>query len=167
MGIRRRILLSFLALFLLVFVAMALISTFLIANTVDHRLEVETQRLARFLSAKPGLLNPTVLDFVRQVYWAESVRDDAPQAPAQGDYVYRAPLGPAHELIMVYRSEVVSAEKRTAILPLAGVASSGLVLVVILGLFTAGALARPLERLSAQARSLPSGEVSRVGGGAE
>ena len=167
MGIRRRILLSFLALFLVVFVASAVISMLLIANAVEHRLELQTRDLARLLSSKPGLLNPTVLDFIRQAYGAESVREDAPGAPAAGDYVYRESLGPAHELIMVYRSEVVSGEKRRAILPLAAVAATGLLLVVFLGLLTAGALARPLERLAGQAKALPADEVTRVGGGAE
>lgn len=167
MGIRRRILLSFLPLSLVVFVVMAVLSTLLVAQAVDHRLEQETQRLAEFLSAKPGLINPTVLEFIRLVYGATSVRDEAPGTPAQGDYVYRARMGPDHELIMTYKSEVVSAEKRTAILPLAGVAAIGLALVVLLGLITAGALARPLERLAAEAQSLPAGEVAQVGGGAE
>jgi len=167
MGIRRRILLSFLALFLVVFLATAVVSTLLIANAVEHRLAVQTSDLARLLSSKPGLLNPTVLDFVKQAYGAESARDDAPGAPAVGDYVYRAPLGPDHELIMTYRSEVVTAEKRSAIVPLAGVAATGLALVLLLGLITAGALARPLERLAEQAQKLPSGDVARVGGGAE
>jgi signal transduction histidine kinase len=167
MGIRRRILLSFLALFPLVFLATAVVSTLLIASAVEHRLAAQTRDLARLLSSKPGLLNPTVLDFVKQAYGAESVRDDAPGAPAAGGYAYRASLGPDHELIMTYRSEVVTAEKRSAILPLAGVAAAGLVLVLLLGLITAGALARPLERLAEQARKLPSGDVARVGGGAE
>ncbi|MBI3854565.1 MAG: HAMP domain-containing protein [Planctomycetes bacterium] len=167
MGIRRRILLSFFALFLVAFVATAVLSTLLIANAVEHRLAVQTADLARFLSAKPGLLNDKVLDFVKNAYGAESVRDDAPGAPARGDYVYRASLGPDHELIMSYRSEVVSAEKRGAILPLAGVAAGGLALVLLLGLLTAGTLARPLERLADQAKAMPAGDVAPVGGGAE
>src|SRR5262249_3558782 len=150
MGIRRRILLSFLALFVVVFVAMTLLSTQLIGNAVEHRLALQTERLAQRLSAKPGMLNPLVLDVIRQNFGAESVRDDAPGTPVEGDYVYRARMGPDHELIMTYKAEVVSAEKRTAILPLAGVAALGLALVLALGLVTARTLAQPLERLSAQ-----------------
>lgn len=167
MGIRRRILLSFLALFVVVFVAMAVLSTILIARAVEHRLKVQTEDLARFLAKKPGLLNDTVLEFVKNAYNAESARDEAPGTPAAGDHVYRASLGPDHELVMVYRSDVVSAEKQSAILPLAGVAALGLALVLLLGLLTAGPLARPLERLAAQAKALPSGDVKPVGGGAE
>jgi signal transduction histidine kinase len=167
MGIRRRILLSFLALFLVAFVATSVISYIQIANAVEHRQELLTQDLARLLSAKPGLLNPVLLEFVRQAYGAESVRDEAPGTVVEGRYVYRARLGPGHELIMTYRAEAVSAEKRRAIFPLAGVAATGLALVVLLGLLTAGALARPLERLAGQAKSLPSGDVTPVGGGAE
>jgi signal transduction histidine kinase len=167
MGIRRRILLSFLALFLVAFVATSVISYVQIANAVEHRQELLTQDLARLLSAKPGLLNPVLLEFVRQAYGAESVRDEAPGTAVEGRYVYRARLGPDHELIMTYKASAVSAEKRRAIFPLAGVAAAGLALVVLLGLLTAGALARPLERLAGQAKSLPSGDVTPVGGGAE
>ena len=167
MGIRRRILISFLPLFLVVFVAMTVLSTLLIANAVEHRLELQTERLARLLSAKPAMLNPVVLDYIKQINGAESVREDAPGTAVGGDYVYRARLGPEHELIMTYKAEVVSAEKRNAVLPLAGIATLGLGLVLALGLLTARTLAQPLERLAAQAKALPSGEVSPVGGGAE
>src|SRR5438046_2773536 len=152
MGIRRRILLSFLALFLFVFVTMTVLSTLLVANAVEHRLELQTERLAQLLSAKPLMLNPRIADYIKQINGADSVREDAPGTPVAGDYVYRARMGPEHELIMVYNAEVVSAEKRNAILPLAGVAALGLALVLVLGLVTAGALARPLERLAAQAK---------------
>ena len=167
MGIRRRILLSFLALFLVAFVLSSSISAIQIANAVEHRLQAQTQDLARFLSVKPGMLQKGTFDFIKQAYGAESVWDDAPGTPVEGDYVYRASLGPEHELIMTYRAEVVSTEKRRAVLPVAGVAAMGLALVLVVGLMTAAALARPLERLAAQAKALPSGEVSRVGGGAE
>jgi signal transduction histidine kinase len=167
MGIRRRILLSFLALFLFVFIAMTVLSTLLVANAVEHRLELQTERLARLLSAKPLMLNPIVLDYIKQINGAESVTEDAPGTPVSGDYVYRARMGPEHELIMTYKAEVVSAEKRHAVLPLAGVAALGLGLVLALGLVTTAALARPLERLAAQAKSQPKGDVARVGGGAE
>jgi len=167
MGIRRRILLSFLALFLVVFVTMTVLSTLLIARAVEHRLELQTERLAQLLAAKPGMLNDRVKDFIKQINGAESVWDDAPGSPASGDYVYRARMGPEHELVMTYKADVVSAEKRNAVLPLAGVAALGLALVLALGLVTAGTLARPLERLAGQAKALPAGEVTRVGGGAE
>lgn len=167
MGIRRRILLSFLGLFLVVFAAATVLSTILVVNAVEDRLEVQTRDLARLLSAKPGLLNPVVLEFIKQAYGAESVRDDEPGAAASGDYVYRASLGPTHELIITYRSDVVAAAKRQAILGMAGVSAAGLALVLVLGLITSAALAKPLERLALQARSLPSGDVAPVGGGAE
>jgi signal transduction histidine kinase len=167
MGIRRRILLSFLALFLVAFVLSSGISAVQIANAVEHRLQAQTQDLARFLSVKPGMLNPAVFDFIKQAYGAESVREDAPGTDVDGDYVFRASLGPAHELIMTYRAEVVLTEKRRAVLPVALVAAAGLALVLVIGLATAAALARPIERLAAQAKALPSGEVTRVGGGAE
>ncbi|HVE38825.1 MAG TPA: ATP-binding protein [Planctomycetota bacterium] len=167
MGIRRRILLSFFALFLFVFVAMTVLSTLLIGNAVEHRLQLQTERLAQLLAPKPLMLTPMVRDYIKQINGAESVREDAPGTPVDGDYVTRARMGPEHELILTYKAEVVSAEKRNAILPLAGVAALGLALVLVLGLLTAGTLARPLERLAAQAKSQPKGDVARVGGGAE
>jgi signal transduction histidine kinase len=167
MGIRLRMLLAFLVLYVVAFLATSILSTILVANAVDHRLEAQTRDLARFLSSQPGLINDTVLTFVKNAYGAESVRDDAPGAPAQGDYVYRSALGPHHELIMTYKAEVVSAEKRRTILPLAGVAAAGLALVGFLALATATALARPLEKLAGQAKALPAGDVRSVGGGAE
>src|SRR6516165_8340080 len=108
MGIRLRILLSFLVLYLVAFLATSILSTILVANAVEHRLAAQTNDLARFLSAQPGLINETVLNFVKNAYGAESARDDAPGSPATGDYVYRAALGPEHELIMTYKADVVS-----------------------------------------------------------
>ena len=166
MGIRRRLLLSFLTLFGVVLVAMAALSTYIIGSAVEHRLQDQTERHARFLSAKPLMVNPIVLGYIKEFTGAESVRDDAPGTVVDGDYVFRARMGPDHELVMTYKADVVSAEKRAAVLPLAGVAALGLLLVLALVLVTAGAFARPLERLAAQARALPSGDVARVGGGA-
>src|SRR5262245_34333552 len=111
MGIRRRILLSFLALFLIVFVAATILSTFLAVNAVEERLQVQTQDLARLIAPKHGMLNPVMRDFIKQAYGAESVRDDEPGAPAPGAYVYRASLGPMNELIITYRADVVSKAK--------------------------------------------------------
>jgi signal transduction histidine kinase len=167
MGIRLRMLLAFLVLYVVAFLATSILSTILVANAVDHRLATQTNDLARFLSAQQGLINETVLTFVKNAYGAESVRDAEPGAPATGDFVYRAALGPHHELIMTYKAEVVSAEKRRTILPLAGVAAAGLALVGFLALATATALARPLEKLADQAKALPAGDVKPVGGGAE
>src|SRR6185369_15625005 len=167
MGIRLRMLLAFLVLYVVAFLATSILSTILVANAVDHRLATQTNDLARFLSAQQGLINETVLTFVKNAYGAESVRDAEPGAPATGDFVYRAALGPHHELIMTYKAEVVSAEKRRAILPLAGVAAAGLALVGFLALATATALARPLEKLADQAKALPAGDGKPVGGGAE
>src|SRR5262245_17145206 len=98
MGIRLRILLSFLVLYLVAFLATAILSTILVGNAVEHRLAAQTNDLARLLSAQRGLINDKVLEFVKNAYGAESARDDAPGAPAQGDYVFRASLGPTNEL---------------------------------------------------------------------
>ena len=47
------------------------------------------------------------------------------------------------------------------------VAVAGLALVAGLAMLTAQAVARPIEELAARARSLPAGDVGRVGGGPE
>jgi signal transduction histidine kinase len=167
MGIRRRLLLYFLALFVVVLVSMTALSTLIVGNAVEHRLQLQTERHARFLSVKPGMINSVILGYIKEFTGADSVRVDAPGTAAEGDHIYRARLGPDHELIMVYKGEVVSAEKRAAVLPLAGVGALGLALVLGLVLLTAGALARPLERLAAQATAQPKGDIARVGGGAE
>jgi signal transduction histidine kinase len=167
MGIRRRILLSYLVLFGVVFAAMTALSILSVGRAVEHRLQLQTDLMARLLSSKPLMLNPIVLDYIKQINGAESVLEEAPGTPVEGDYVYRSRMGPEHELIMTYKADVVWAEKRKTIVPLAGVAAIGLALVLGLGLVTTAALARPLERLAAQATSMPKGDVARVGGGAE
>ena len=156
MGIRRRILLSFFFLFAAVFISAAVVSTLLIAKTVERRLAAQTATLARLLSGKPGLRNATSLDFIRQAWGATSVTEEIPGTPVSGEHVFRAPLGPERELVMVYSSEVVSLERAQTLLPLASVAVAGLALVLLLGLLTAQALARPLERLAEQAKALPA-----------
>src|SRR6185436_17881442 len=137
MGIRRRILLSFFALFVVVFVGMTVLSTVLIGSAVEHRLQEQTDRHARFIATHTFMLRNTGLDYIKEFTGAQAVRDDAPGAPAKGDYVFRSRLGPEHELIMTYKADVVLAEKRNAILPLASVAALGLALVLVLGLLTA------------------------------
>ena len=80
-------------------------------------------------------------------------------------------LGRNHPKVKAALVEVLSADLpnlvRMECSPLAGVAAMGLALVLLLGLFTAGPLARPLERLADQAKALPAGDVQPVGGGAE
>lgn len=68
---------------------------------------------------------------------------------------------------MAYRPEVISAEKREAVRPFLVLGAAGLGLAVVLGMVTAQRVARPLERLAAQAQGLPVQEVHPVGGGPE
>src|SRR6185295_10222891 len=166
MGIRRRILLSFLTLFLVVFIASAAIATFLIANAVEHRLQAQTQNLARLLSDHPEWYRGK-LGFVERAYGASSAAVEAAGAHPPGEGVYRAPVSEGMELVMTYSPEVISREKAAAVRPFVGMAVGGVILVLVLGAVTAQTIARPLERLAGQAKSLPAGEVTPVGGGAE
>ena len=172
MGIRRRILLSFLALFVGVLAAAAALSTILIANAVDHRLSVQTQNLAALVDRMPRAAGfEENLRRLMTLHGAESLKVGAvsvglTEGRTPGERVYRAPTK-VGELEIAYSSEVVSREKAEAVRPFLVMAAAGGILVVVLASITAGTIARPLERLAEQTKSLPSGEVRRVGGGAE
>src|SRR5579862_4300173 len=172
MGIRWRILLSFLGLFVGVLAAAAALSTILIANAVDHRLSAQTKNLASLIGRMPktGGFEEN-LRRLMILHGAESLKVGAVavglvEDHASGERVYRAPTD-AGELVIAYSEEVVSREKAEAVRPFLVMAGAGGILVIVLAWVTAGTIARPLERLSAQAKALPAVDVHRVGGGAE
>lgn len=168
MGIRRRILLSFLALFLFVFGVASAVTMVLVSGAVEQRLAAETESLGRVFAANPDFeRSPAILESVRIVWGAESVRVVAAGSAASGPGLFRAPAAPGRELVISYGAEFVSRGKREAVLPLAVVGAAGLALLAILAYATAQTIARPIEELSRQARALPGGEVRPVGGGAE
>ena len=167
MGIRKRILLSFLALFVVVLTATAIVSALLLAGSVEDRLTRQTEQVAKLFREQPDFVRPEVLDWIRRAYEAESVAVEPAGSVPSGEGVFRHPVGLGFELVMTYSSEFLSAEKARAVTPFAIVAIAGVALVLILGTFTAQAIARPIEELSKQARSLPAGDVRPVGGGAE
>lgn len=166
MGLRRRLLLTFLALFAAVFAATAAVSTLLVGRAVERRLEEQTELLARLFARNPGFAQGK-LSFVEQAYGAQSASLEPAGRVPPGEGVFRAPVGPSLELVMVYAPEVISREKARARGPFAAVALGGMVLVVILGMVTAQAVARPIEELARQAGALPHGQVRAVGGGRE
>ncbi len=167
MGLRRRLLLSFLALFAAVFVATVLISTLLVAHAVERRLEEQTENLAGLFAKEPGQATPEALRRVREAYGAVSAARERPGTTPPGEGVTRAPIDRDWELVVVYSPELVSREKAEAIRPFAIVAVAGLGLVILLGFVTSRAVARPIEDLARQAQALPSGDVRPVGGGPE
>lgn len=167
MGLRRRLLLSFLVLFVAVFVATALFSTVLVARAVEHRLALQTGNLARLFAKEPGQATPEALRRVRDVYGAVTVTKERTGTGAAGEGVYTAAIDKDWDLVVVYSPGVVRDEKARAIGPFAIVAVAGLGLVVVLGFVTARTIARPIEDLALQARGLPAGDVRPVGGGAE
>ncbi len=169
MGIRRRIVVPFLALFALVLIATGAVSTVLVARAVERRRADQTENLARLIGKQEQLATRRdYLEYIRLLYGAESVSvvprgSDAPRA---GNGVFRAPTSHG-ELVVVYSPDVIAREKEEAVRPFIFLAAGGVLLVLLLGYLTAQAIARPLERLAEQARALPGGEVRPVGGGAE
>jgi signal transduction histidine kinase len=166
MGIRRRLLLSFIALFAAVLVATALVSTLLVARAVEHRHAEQVQNLGRLFSDYRAVSVGT-LEYVKRAYGAESVSIGRPGAVPDAEGVFRAPTYDGLELVMRYSPEVVSREKAEAVRPFVFLGIGGLALVAVLGYVSAHAIARPLERLAEQAKALPAGRVDPVGGGAE
>ena len=171
MGLRRRLLLSFLALFAVVFAATSAVTTYLVARAVEQRLHQQAQDLARLVD---GLERPVLVNYLpvlRDLQRAEGLRVGelvAGRAPAgaTGPGVFR--VATRHgELILAYDVDVLSREQAAAVRPLAWVAGAGLLLVVGIGILTAQAVARPIEELARRAQALPAGDVSRVGGGPE
>lgn len=167
MGIRNRIVLPFLALFAIVFITTGLISTLLIAQAVEDRLSALTQGVARLFAAQPGMVNDVMLERVRQATEAQFVLVEARERASAAPGVFRAPVDAQRDLVIGFSPDVISQEKAKAVRPFAIAALGGLLLVLVLGYLTAQAIARPLEGLAAQAKSLPAGEVNPVGGGAE
>jgi signal transduction histidine kinase len=167
MGIRRRLLLSFLALFIVVFVATALVTTLLIANAVERRLSEQTKNFASLFSASPGMINDLFLDRARRASGAQTATVEGVGRHPRGPGVFRAALTADLELVMVYSPELISREKAEAVRPFVIMAVAGLALVVVLGYLTAQTIAHPLERLAEQAQALPAADVQRVGGGRE
>jgi signal transduction histidine kinase len=167
MGIRRRLLLSFLALFIVVFVATALMTTLLIANAVERRLSEQTKNFASLFSASPGMINDLFLDRARRASGAQTATVEGVGRHPRGPGVFRAALTADLELVMVYSPELISREKAEAVRPFVIMAVAGLALVVVLGYLTAQTIAHPLERLAEQAQALPAADVQRVGGGRE
>src|SRR5436190_108461 len=98
MGIRRRLLFSFLALFFVVFVATAAVSTILIANAVEHRLSAQTLNLARLLGDHPEWYRGK-LGFIERAYGATSATVEPLGRRPVGAGVFRAPVAGDLELV--------------------------------------------------------------------
>jgi signal transduction histidine kinase len=173
MGIRRRIVLSFLALFALVVAATAFLSTLLVADAVKRRQAAQTANLAALIN---GIESPVLRNYLprmMELSGAEAVRvgtlvepPGASFPPLPDERVF--PASTRHgDLTVVYSSDVISREKTFVLRPFAIVAVSGMALFAVLGYLMAQAIARPLERLAGQAQALPGGDVQPVGGGAE
>jgi signal transduction histidine kinase len=164
MALRRRILLALAALFAAVFLAAAGVSGVLLENTVEHRLQAQVDQLARLIDGMPPSTLENSLPYLRRLLGAESLGFSEDGAP--GAASFRAPT--RHGTLRVdFPQELLSRERGELLRPFLLLGLFGLGLVGVLGVVTARAVARPLERLADQARSLPAGEVRPVGGGAE
>ncbi|HEX7897551.1 MAG TPA: HAMP domain-containing sensor histidine kinase [Planctomycetota bacterium] len=168
MGLRRRLLLSFLALFAAVFAAIALVSTVLVGRAVEARLREQAVNLGRLVDGldRPVLVN--YLSVLRDLHKADGLRvgELVDGQIRDGPSVFRVPTRHG-ELVLAHAPDVLSKEKAAVVQPLAMVAVAGLALVAGLAVLTAQAVARPIEQLAAAARSLPKGDVAPVGGGPE
>jgi signal transduction histidine kinase len=171
MGLRRRLLLSFLALFGAVFAATALLAGVFVGRAVESRLRERAQSLAKLVD---GLERPVLANYLRvlrDLQQADGLRvgelvdGDVPSG-ASGPAVFRLPTRHG-ELTLVHAPDVLTREKAAVVRPLVGVAVAGLALAAALAVLTAHAAARPIEELAARARALPAGNVKRVGGGPE
>jgi signal transduction histidine kinase len=167
-GLRRRLLLSFLALFAAVFAAIALVSTVLVGRAVEARLQEQAVNLGRLVD---GLERPVLVNYLRvlrDLHRADGLRvgELVDGQIRDGPSVFRVPTRHG-ELVLAHAPDVLSKEKAAVVRPLAAVAVAGLALVAALAVLTAQAVARPIERLAATARALPKGDVAPVGGGPE
>lgn len=168
MGLRRRLLVSFLALFAAVFAAVALVSGVLVGRAVEARLKDQASNLARLVD---GLERPVLVNYLRvlrELHQADGLRvgELVDGELREGPSVFRAPTRHG-ELVLAHAPDVVSREKAAVVRPLAIVALAGLGLVAALAVLTAQAVAKPIEELAARARGPLTGDVERVGGGPE
>lgn len=168
MGLRRRLLLSFLALFAAVFAAIALVSAVLVERAVEARLREQAVNLGRLVD---GLERPVLVNYLRvlrDLHRADGLRvgELVDGEIREGPSVFRVPTRHG-ELVLAHAPDVLSKEKAAVVRPLAMVAAAGLILVAGLAVLTAQAVARPIEELAAVARSMPKGDVAPVGGGPE
>ena len=124
MGIRRRILLSFLGLFTLFFIAALLLSIFLVSGAVERRFADQTDNLVRLINGlqKPALENN--LEYLRRLSGAHSFTVGSAGILPSGPGVFRAPT--LHgELVVDYGSDVLSEEKAKMVRPFVMMAMAG------------------------------------------
>jgi two-component system sensor histidine kinase PilS (NtrC family) len=81
--------------------------------------------------------------------------------------VVRASIRESGELRLYYPNEIVAKERSRAVRPILMIGLSAMLLSVLLGIFLAQAVARPLERLALRTQTAPGEPVGRMGGGPE
>lgn len=178
MGLRRRITIPFLALFLIVSGTMTLLSARLVGDAVERRFQSQADDLARMMSSRGFPLNHQSLSYIREAYGADvtvmqghSVVDSTGLPSHEETMTMCAPLdlrerGSAR-LMLHFPREIVDRERAAAVRPVLAVGAIATVLAMLLGLAIAHKTARPLERLAARVEQRGESPIPRVGGGRE
>jgi len=175
MGLRRRIVLPFVALFTLAYAATAVAILALTTRSVEENLRDRARSLADLVRKVEGVTRqPAYANFLKTVYRADVAvvrKDDLtlfttlpdPQASQVREF-----RPPEHTFVpwngylairdgdcyLFFPSGVLADQKRAAVLPLLGIAAAGLVIVALAGIVLGHSIARPIEDLAARARSL-------------
>ncbi|HEY3226008.1 MAG TPA: ATP-binding protein [Planctomycetota bacterium] len=175
MGLRRRIVLPFVALFTLTYGATAAAILALTTSSVEENLRDRARSLAELVRKVEGVTRqPAYAGFLKTVYRADVAvvrKDDLtlfstlPDPPASLVREFRPPEQTFvpwkgylairdGDCYLFFPSGVLADQKRAAVLPLLGIAAAGLVIVALAGVALGHSIARPIEDLAARARSL-------------
>lgn len=196
MGLRRRIVLPFLALFALAYAVTATISVYLATRAVERQLQEPARNLAR-LMGQFGWSSPEMLGRMKAAVGADIavLVDGGLKATTLADggaglgnalrgrpggihlrpggldlLVVLEPTGGQVTLALIHPADHLAKEQGRVARPLILVALAGLGVVVLLGYGIAQTIAGPIERLALQAAEIAEGRREAVlpaGGGPE
>jgi signal transduction histidine kinase len=175
MGLRRRIVLPFVALFTLAFGATAAAILAVASRSVEENLLDRARSLDDLVRKMPNVAEyPTYAVFLKTVYRADVavVRRGEPtpfctlsEALARQLREFRPPEGEftpwngtlalrQGDSYLFFGPDVLDDQKRIVVRPLLMIAGAGLAVVILAGIVLGHSIARPLEDLAARARSL-------------
>ena len=191
MGLRRRIVLPFVALFSLATASTGAATLAVVTRSVEENLKNRARSLAELVQSVQSVTgHPTYAFYLKTVYRADvAVVLDGQVTPfctLPAALAARLPeFRPAEEsfvpwngFLAIRRGDcylffpegVLDDEKAAAVRPLLWIAGAGLAVVTLAGIAIGHSVARPIEALSARARSLtgrPDESLSPAGGGRE
>src|SRR5262245_27555294 len=197
MGLRRRLVLPFIAVFAGAYAVTAGVSIYLATRRVERQLSEPARNLGRLMDqfrwTSREMLDRTKAAFGADIAILDRNGDIATTIPALPDGssvkifeglrpgVHVRPLGKpfvvaceslesGSELLIIYPAEHLSTEQWRAAMPLILLAIAGLGVVALVGYLIAQTIASPIERLAGQATDIAAGrraDVLPVGGGPE